>query len=272
MTNDVVDLMQDLYFDGPSARALLISIEYRPAQIPEFRSAATFWPEVVLRLTNGIVPDGVRRLLTQTVHDHPGNARAAALLATVNGVASSAPPAVLCLFTDPNRTSKIRLDREARLFQEMNDHGGIAVTMRHAVRTSDVISALLAAKPRILHFAGHGTSAGEVVFEDDRGTPAHVDAASFARAIAAACADPLDCVVLNSCYTAGNAEAFRGATKAVAGCVTDLKDQCALAFAQGFYTGVGAGQAVERAYETGRAAVDLAGGCAAGLHFVSFGR
>lgn len=277
MRNEVVDLMQDLYFDGPAAQAVLIRIGYQPAQIPTFRTAATFWPEVVLRLQSGIVIDGTRRLLTEAVRDHPGSTKAAALLSKVGGAgngvvpgAATEPVTILSLFADPLRVSKIRIDREARLLKEIEDLGRITVKMRHAVRVTDIVRALVYEKPRILHFGGHGLRDGRLVFEDDRGAPATVGPENLAQAIMAASADLLDCVVLNSCYTAGNAEAFRGATRAVAGSVTSLKDDCALAFARGFYTVIGAGQPVAKAYAAGHAEVGLEGCATNGLHLMSF--
>ena len=80
MTNAVISLMQRLYFDEGSARAVLIRIGYPPARIPVFRAADTFWPEIVLRL-NDTVLDGTQKLLAAAVADNPGSQDARALLA-----------------------------------------------------------------------------------------------------------------------------------------------------------------------------------------------
>ena len=117
MRNKIIALMQDLYYDGARARALLIEIGCRPAQIPEFRAAETFWPEVVIRLETGIVVDGIRLLVAVAARDHPGNEQASALLAEIRGPAKSVR--VLCFFADPLRGSKIRIDREARLLMSL---------------------------------------------------------------------------------------------------------------------------------------------------------
>lgn len=270
--SDVAGLLRDLYFDAPTARAVLIEIGYPAAQLPAFQSAAAFWPEVVLHLDSGIVVDGVREVVAVAVRDHPGNTRAAELLAKVGGATgagTTTPIPVSCLFSDPVRGSKIRIDREARQFREIEDLGGIRVLMRHAVRTTDIVRALLQDRPRILHVGGHGTTDGRLVFEDEQGGYAVVDAAVLAEAIAAT-GETLDCVVLNSCFTGANAQAFRGATRAVAGSVTALADGCALAFARGFYTAIGVGQPVEKAFEAGRADAGLAQCDTSGLHFESF--
>jgi CHAT domain/Effector-associated domain 1 len=268
MRNKIIALMQDLYYDGARARALLIEIGCRPAQIPDFRAAETFWPEVVIRLETGIVVDGIRLLVAVAARDHPGNEQASALLAEIRGPAKSVR--VLCFFADPLRGSKIRIDREARLLNELAQMGGFTLQTRHAVRVNDIIQSILNEKPSILHFAGHGAQDGRLVFEDDKGAPDGVGPDALAEAISASARGVLDCVVLNSCYTASNAEPFGRATRVVAGSVSALDDDCALAFARGFYTGIGAGQTAAEAYRTGRAQMSLSHCDTSGLHMVSF--
>jgi len=260
--------MQDLYYEGDRARAVLIEIGYRPAQIPVFRSAETFWPEVVLRLERGIVVDGMLLLVAVVAREHPGNEEAKALLTQVRG--SSGPVKVLCFLADPLRESKIRIDREARMLAEIERMGGFELQVMHAVRVNDLIQSILYEKPNILHFAGHGSADGRLVFEDDRGGPALVGAGELAQAISASSESVLDCVVLNSCYTGSDAEAFRRATRVVAGSVSAISDTCAIAFARGFYTGISAGQDPVRAYETGRAQMSLSHCDTSGLHMVAF--
>lgn len=291
MANAVISLMQVLYFDEGSARAILIRIGYPPERIPLFRAADTFWPDVVIRLKNGAVQDGMRKLLAAAVADNPDNETARSLLARVGGAGADradpeqteraggplagtgrgpAPVKVLCLFADPVPESKIRLDEEKRLLSEIAEHGGVEIAMRHAVRETDIIGAILAEKPRILHFAGHGTKHGRLVFGSESGSMAPVSAAALAAAIAATMPEPLDCVVLNSCFTGQDAEAFRGTTQCVAGSVRELADDCALAFTRGFYTGLRAGQTAQQAFLTGLAQMKLLWCDTSGIHFVSF--
>lgn len=263
--------MQDLYYDGPLARAVLIEIGYRPARIPQFHAAETFWPEVVLRLEQGIVVDGLHLLVAVAAREHPGNKEAKDLLAQVRGpTGPTGPIRVLCLLADPLRDSKIRIDREARLLTEIERLGGFELKVKHAVRVNDLIQSILYEKPGILHFAGHGSESGRLVFEDDRGGPALVGTKALAEAISASSESILDCVVMNSCYTASDAGSFRHATRMVAGSVSAIDDECALAFARGFYTGISAGQAPVRAYETGRAQMNLSHCDTSGLHMVAF--
>jgi hypothetical protein len=275
---DVISLMQSLYFDEGSARAVLIKIGFPPPRIPLFRAADTFWPDVVIRLEGGIIVDGICKLLNAARADNPGSETVSSLLqrfgcAPANGAPTArrqGPFRVLCLFADPVPRSRIRLDREKRLLDEIAEHGGIEVAMRHAVRVSDIIRAIIAEKPQILHFGGHGTADGRLVFEQDDGSPGLVGPGALAAAIAASAPQALDCVVLNSCFTGQDAESFRGATRAVAGSAQEIEDRCALSFTRGFYTGLRSGQAVSQAYQTGAAEMQLQGCDTAGLHFVTF--
>jgi hypothetical protein len=250
----------------------LIRIGYRPAQIPAFSSADTFWPDVVLRLESGIVQDGIEMLLAAVVDEFPGNTQATVLLGEfrLGATAGRNEITVLGLFSDPGRRSKIRIDRESRLLTEIADGGGIRVTLRHAVRVSDLSRALLRDRPRVLHFGGHGWPGGKLVLENDAGGAVLVGADKLAKVIAATMAAPLDAVVLNSCYTAADAESFRGATAAVAGSVNAIGDGCALAFVRGFYTGIALGQPVPKAFATGSAEMGLRDCDLTGLHLVTF--
>lgn len=269
--NAVIALLQELYDEGPAARSVLIRIGYPKARIPAFSRSDVFWTEVVLTLEKGILVEGIRQVLAAALADNPGSTEAAALLTQAGGKPGHAGPAVapapvLVLLSDPARDSKLRLDREARL---IGDVPGLSVTIRQATRVGDIITALRRSKPQILHFAGHGLSNGDLIFEDDSGGRAEVALPLLAEAIAAT-VGKLECVVLNSCYTAAHAEAFRGVTRTVAGAVVGLPDDTALSFAKGFYEAVGDGEPVREAFGQGRAEANLAGNQTSGLHFVDF--
>jgi hypothetical protein len=265
VANAVVELLQDLYFDSGAARTLLLRIGYQPAHIPAFHSAYTFWPDVVLHLERGILVDGMSRLVAAMVDDHPGNAAVAAL-AAAHGPAGAV--SVLALFSDPDRASKIRIDEEARELQHLRTPGGLEPHIRHATRVRDIIAALRETQPQILHFAGHGLRDGRLVFADDLGGSAGVGVQRLAEAIGST-VGMLDCVVLNSCYTGADAEAFRGVARAVAGSVDALPDDVAIAFTRGFYGAIAAGERPARAYAQGRAEAGLTADTT-GLHFVTF--
>jgi hypothetical protein len=277
--NEIILLMQDLYFDEGSARSVLIGIGYPPARIPAFRQANVFWADVVLQLDRGTVLDGIGKLLAAVVADYPANSAAKDLLARweaengapANGTrAAAAPgsPRVLGLYADPGNT--LRLGFDMRLLTEIAERDGFYAYIQHAARVTDIIRAILTKKPNILHFSGHGTSKGRLVFEREDGSAGIVGPAALAAAIKAASAEVLDCVVLNACFTGQHAAAFSDVTRSVAGSVEKIPDDGALAFTRGFYTGLGAGQKAPEAFRTAEAQMQLEQYDTKSLHFVSF--
>jgi hypothetical protein len=274
MADEIVLLMQQLYFTEDSARTLLIGIGYPVSRIYAFRAAATFWPEVVINLRNGVVANGVSRLLETAVTDNPGSAEARRLLATVRTApaaqespAATSPPSILCLLSDPTRS--LRIDSEARFFQSLQDQG-VKVRIVYAARANEITRWLREEKHTILHFGGHGTNDGRLLFENEKGASVTVDLGALASAIAALC-DPLECVVLNSCYSARGAESFRGTTRAVVGAVAMVPDPCALSFIGGFYPVLPAGGSIRKAFEAGRAEAGLRNCETWGFHYEPFG-
>jgi hypothetical protein len=268
MRNDVISLVQEIYFEEEAARTVLLKIGVPPSRIPVFRSAETFWPEMILKLENGIVMDGVRKLLSAAIEAFPG--RRTEIERLLGGRAG--PPRVLGLFADPpgpGASGRLRLDQEARILREIADRGGIDLIDRHAVRPEDVIYALFNDKPDILHFAGHGGRNGLMLLENERGRGTPVKATDVAKAVRGT-SRILDCVVLNSCFTADNAAEFRGATHAVAGSTSRLPDDCALSFARGFYTAIAAGSIAENAFNAAVAAMDMRLCDSKGMCFQSF--
>ena len=79
---------------------------------------------------------------------------------------------ILFLAANPTDTSALRLDKECR------DVGGrirlaehrnrVELVSRWAVRTDDVIQALLEEQPHVVHFSGHGETSG-LILEDSQG-------------------------------------------------------------------------------------------------------
>lgn len=71
---------------------------------------------------------------------------------------------------------------------------------RESLRPRDVSQAIFDTEPQIVHFSGHGESAGELLFEDAAGKTqaARPDAlANFFKLMT----DRISCVVLNACYS-----------------------------------------------------------------------
>ncbi|NMF86745.1 TIR domain-containing protein [Nodosilinea sp. P-1105] len=169
---------------------------------------------------------------------------------------------ILILAANPKDTVKLRLDQEVRDIQEglqrAKKREQFIIEQRWAVRPRDIQRALLDVNPQILHFLGHGTSHEGLVFEDNAGNAQFVSGAALAS-LFALFADQLECVVLNGCYSANQAQAIAQHIPFVVGLSQAIDDRAAIEFAVGFYDALGAGRPVKFAHQLGCSAIQLAG-------------
>jgi hypothetical protein len=203
--------------------------------------------------------------------------------------AAKQPPAavktILVLAANPQGTHPLRLGEEVRKIQaglaRSQHRDRFRLEQRWAVTPSDVRRALLDCHPQIVHFSGHGVGtevAGDpspatrkltgvsnpssepegLVFEDDLGQPQLVTTAALAD-LFALFADQVECVVLNACYSAPQAEAIAQQIAYVVGMKRAIGDQAAIEFAIGFYDALLAGRDTEFAYKLGCNAIQLEG-------------
>jgi hypothetical protein len=130
-----------------------------------------------------------------------------------------------------------------------------------------------------VHFSGHGVGVATVnnsapsarkltvvseaapeglMFEDAIGQPQLVSGEAIAT-LFALFADQVECVVLNACYSATQAEAISQHIPYVVGMNRSIGDQAAIEFSIGFYDALLAGRPVDFAYKLGCSAIQMAG-------------
>jgi hypothetical protein len=196
---------------------------------------------------------------------------------------------ILFLAANPNGTDHLSLDREARLIQEQLESArardSFQLATRWAVEPLDLLREMRKLKPTIVHFSGHGSQKAvgaprtgsqarrDVVLEDNDvdGTLRHglyfhrhdgkaqpVSATALKSAFGAAGAS-VQLIVLNACYTDAQAEILLEHIPCVVGMGGSILDDAARTFAVDFYGALAGGESVGRAYEQGRAAIDLSG-------------
>lgn len=177
-------------------------------------------------------------------------------------------PRLLILAANPTNTNRLRLEEELREIDEglrrAQHRDQFTLTQRLAVRPRDIQRAMLDETPQIVHFSGHGEGQEGLVFEDETGQAKLVSGQALANLFAlfadpAEFPDPIQCVVLNGCYSAVQAEAIAEHVPYVVGMTQAIGDRAAIDFAVGFYDALGAGRSVEFAFKLGCAAIDLAG-------------
>ena len=202
---------------------------------------------------------------------------------------------ILVLAANPKGTSPLRLGEEVREIQAGLDRSKyrdrFRIEQRWAVRPRDVQRSLLDCRPQIVHFSGHGVgvalpdvassdedrdnarkavvisaetgaarngkSAPEgLLFEDQIGQPKLVSIAAIAS-LFSLFSDEVECVLLNACYSAAQADAIAQHIPYVVGMKKAIGDRAAIEFSIGFYDALLAGRTVEFAYQLGCNAIDL---------------
>jgi hypothetical protein len=134
----------------------------------------------------------------------------------------------------------------------------ITLASRWAVRPSDILHAVNELQPAAVHFSGHGTEAGELVFEGREGKPSYVKAHTMVKAIAAACPYTRFCF-FNACFSEIDAAAVVERLEAAVGMRTVIPDSAAIAFAKQFYSAIGFGKDLAAAMEEAQTALEIEG-------------
>lgn len=205
--------------------------------------------------------------------------------------ASSLPvKTILVLAANPKDTNPLRLGEEVREIQAGLERSKyrdrFRIEQRWAVRPRDVQRALLDTSPQIVHFSGHGIGVASssdapddsrkavvisaetgavqtgkpapegLLFEDVTGQSKLVSTEAIAN-LFSLFSDEVECVVLNACYSAAQADAIAQHIPYVVGMKKAIGDRAAIKFSLGFYDGLLAGRPVEFAYKLGCNAIEL---------------
>jgi hypothetical protein len=167
---------------------------------------------------------------------------------------------VLFMASNPLDQAQLRLDEESRAIAEMirksAHRDAVKLESCWAVRPLDVLQAINEHQPRIIHFSGHGSDQDEIVFQDQNGQAKLVSKEAIVQTMAAASGD-IRLVFFNTCYSRGQAEAVVQHIPAAIGMNTSIGDDAARIFAAQFYSSIGFGLSVRRAFDQGKAALLL---------------
>jgi hypothetical protein len=174
------------------------------------------------------------------------------------------PEKVTILFASAGPRDEDRLDiaEEARDVESRlrgSEHRD-AVELKHvpALRTSDLIPALNQHRPRVVHFAGHGSDKGNLLFQDEEGNAKPVELEALAATIATM-ADHVQLVVLNACHSGSQALALTEHVPASIGMSETIGDEAARIFATALYGAIADGFSIQRAFLQGVAQLQLDG-------------
>jgi len=159
---------------------------------------------------------------------------------------------ILFLAADPSDTVQLRLLQELRDIREKLQlakyRNSFLLETRESLRPGDISQAIFDVEPQIIHFSGHGTSNGELCFEDVVGKTQLVQPDALADLFELV-AEQVNCVILNACYSEIQAKAIAKHIPYVVGMNQAIGDKAAITFAAGFYKALGAGRSFDDAYK-----------------------
>jgi hypothetical protein len=169
---------------------------------------------------------------------------------------------ILFLAANPSGGSARRLEEEIRTIElrlrlsEMREL--FDVRPKLALRVSDLTRFLLQYKPEIVHFAGLGTTSGEIIVEDDAGGSLPVSPAAIGN-LFSILKDNVRCVVMSACYAEIQAQVIVPHVGCVVGMKDLLSDEAAISFAAGFYQALGFGRSIQTAFDLASIQLELQG-------------
>lgn len=163
------------------------------------------------------------------------------------------PKRILFLSANTEVSDRIRIDKEHKaITEELNnaiDKNKVVLSTRLAVDLNSLMNAIMEFNPNILHFSGHGSRDG-IELEGEH-HPFFLKNDSLEKLIEILSSD-LDCIVLNSCYSKGQAIKLTQRINTVVGMGDSIDDKAALLFSKGFYKGIAGSIGYSKSYELGK--------------------
>ncbi len=170
---------------------------------------------------------------------------------------------ILIVSANPKDTRWMRSGEEIREIKTVLERSkcreNFRVETSEATTVAGLQAILLKHTPHIVHFCGHGETDG-LLLEDATGKKQLVPVDELANLFAICvqqCEKPIECVVLNACYSKAQAEAIHQHIPYVIGMDFNIGDTAALRFSAGFYTGIGEGYPYPTACKLGQNNIGL---------------
>ncbi|MDX6383404.1 MAG: hypothetical protein QOK48_977 [Blastocatellia bacterium] len=167
---------------------------------------------------------------------------------------------ILFLSANPWTTSRIRVDKEAREIFEKLEEGRYRdrfdLKKHAAIRPGDLQRLLMKHEPHIVHFSGHGSKAKKIILEGAPGCGKQVDPRGLVD-VFRLYSRHLRLVLLNACFTKGQAQALTEVIDYSVGISKAIGDRAGVTFAGAFYRALGFGRSVREAFDSAKAELKL---------------
>jgi len=158
---------------------------------------------------------------------------------------------VFYIGSSPSDQTWIRIDKEFSKLQKASKNK-IRFITEFGSLLGEVTDRILDISPNIIHFSGHGTDSGELIFEDKDGKSRPVDIELLDRLfsyLVSAEKQNIRCVVLNACHSDYLAISIAKYVDFVIGVHNSIEDEVATQFSIGFYLGISNGMSLQKAFE-----------------------
>lgn len=168
---------------------------------------------------------------------------------------------ILFLAANPSDQTRLELPGEVEeIRQRLRGTGRGSVfrlEQRWEVRAEQMQGQILEAQPTIVHFSGHGTDIGELVFHGADGTSAPLAIETIAN-VFRILRKYVRCAVLSACYSQAQAVAIAAHIDVVIGMSAAIPDDAARAFAGELYEALASGEDVKTAFDLACSAIAIA--------------
>lgn len=169
---------------------------------------------------------------------------------------------VLFLASNPIDVQQLRLDEEARSIKEMirktKFRDSVLFESRWAVQPMDVLQAINELNPTVVHFSGHGSDSDEIVFQDAEGKAKLISKEAIVQTMMAS-SNTIRLVFFNTCYSHNQAKSVVEHVEAAIGMNTTIGDNAARIFSSQFYSAIGFGISLGKAFEQAKALLMMEG-------------
>ncbi|MEG3959603.1 L-histidine N(alpha)-methyltransferase [Microcoleus sp. herbarium2] len=161
-----------------------------------------------------------------------------------------------------NPKEDLNLDREIRELRRVIDLADekqqFEIIDVSAAQPKDLQEQLLKHKPQIVHFCGHGNGEQGLMFDNGQGGQL-IDTEAFSNLLKLISnnIEPIQCVLLNACYSEVQARTLINDIDYVIGMKQEIEDKAAIAFSTGFYLALGHELGIDVSYEFGCNAIQL---------------
>ena len=172
---------------------------------------------------------------------------------------------VLFVPANPSDQLKLNINKEYRSIEDqilrVNSPKMFDLRLQYDITIAELQRTILRYRPRIIHFSGHSSNIGELVFANELGEAETVSAevlAELFRTLNGAGLD-IQCVLLNACYLEAQARAIAEHVDYVVGIKKNAEDNIGIPFAESFYSGLANNLSISTAVKFGKNSLLLSG-------------